>query len=261
MAQSPLKVSTLAWLDRRRLWATTDRKTSLGPDRLLCNPSSLGGQGTRPSVARRVFAPSYPLIFATLSIGLGAVLAITLFVYTTFIVGGLAFAKTLFLIDSALSPEKPKGPAASSLVSDQEGVGASLRLPFLSFSLVGSAGLLEGFATTPTAMPPIQGSKKWATQGPLNKQGPWALPLNKGSRNHPSFRPYLGEWRRLLEQQPLVASSKPTAPALVSKLSGGAKVLSPVAAPLYNRTSAPIKATSNHLHKPYAPYLATSWLF
>lgn len=193
--------------------------------------------------------------------GLGASLVLALFGYVTVVLGGLFIEKALVLVDSILSPERSRGALVRVPGFGQGGVEGPIKFSYLVYSLLGSLDLIPGFAKTPAATPSLQGNKRWAARPLMNKKTPWNLPLGRGGFRIPPFRPYLGDWRRASDQQPLNVGSKPTAMALLKKSRGGTKNLSPITPISYNKARASLKPVTNQTPKGYSPYLSTSWLF
>jgi hypothetical protein len=106
MRNNNMGLATLAWLDRRRLWASANRATSLGAAPVPTLPSTLGGQSSRPGVRYRRFGPHLPHLPVAALFGSGLALALSA-------VGsllGLAPKKLSLLLDRALSPTGPKEP-------------------------------------------------------------------------------------------------------------------------------------------------------
>ena len=149
MSPSHLNLSTLAWLDQRRFWASTDRGPSLGFGKIRTLPTLLVGQSTRPGVVYRAFAPSYWLAFSSALFGLSLGLVVTFLVLLALGLARRGLEEALLRIDAALSPEakgciQPHVGLENLQVSTRQ-----LSFPCLLYSLVGSLDAIEGFDLTP----------------------------------------------------------------------------------------------------------------
>ena len=196
MRSNNIGLATLAWLDRRRLWASANRATSLGAAPVPTLPSALGGQSSRPGVSYRSFSPHLPRLPVAALFGSGLALALS-------VVGpllGLAPQKLSLLLDRALSSTGPKEPQKRPLPEPgSRGLGESgpsLNFARLLYSVVGSLGASPSTPLCPLTGAPRTGS--WEAAGLPPMKGGWALGLS--SPNAAPVRAYLGEWRRLADQ-------------------------------------------------------------
>jgi hypothetical protein len=171
MANKYINVATLTWLDRRQLWATTNRTSSLGINTVSVHPSTLGGQGSRPGVSHRHFSPSLSwFVSATFAI-LGLALASALALFAIRAALCLAFKRLTLVVDKTLAP-RAKGQRRQTAYTyiDLQPLGLSVDFANLVYSLVGS------FDVASSHMPickktPLIGHSSWEIS-------PLSLPLN-----------------------------------------------------------------------------------
>lgn len=264
MTNQYLNVATLTWLDRRQLWATTNRTSSLGVSAVPTHPSMLGGQGSRPSVSHRHFSPALSwftgVIFAIFSLALVSVLAL----FALRASASLAFKELTLSSDRALTPST-KGlcqrPISAWPTHSPQPLSPSADFANLVYSLVGSLDAASSYIPTHKAGPMAAHTRWEASPSALPLNG-WASRLAAQNNNTPSFRSYLGEWRRLLDESP-------QSPALYSA-QGCTQATRSRPAPLNTKPQASVGGSASvggagHSASsgasPYSLYLPASWVF
>jgi hypothetical protein len=147
-------------LDRRRVWATTSRTTALGTSSVSTHPSLVGGQGTRPSVASRHFAPSHTWLSNTLA-ALGLLAA-------GLVAGAWAFACACAFAMGALKQRLDHSLSSHTSLASRPVVGPQLLLggssmdagaAYTLFSVLGGLDVLSAsvpkFVSAPQAPLPL----------------------------------------------------------------------------------------------------------
>lgn len=141
MTSHHINLATLTWLDRRQLWATTNRASSLGTNAVPAYPSMLGGQGSRPSVANRHFAPSLSWFVNAAAAVFGLALASILVFLTVRFALGLAFSRLALSFDKSLAANTEglsKLAPRTAPLCGLEPLSSSANFANLVYSLVGA---------------------------------------------------------------------------------------------------------------------------
>jgi len=261
MKFSPLKLSTLAWIDRRRLWATADRKTALGFSKTPSHPISISGQSTRPTSSPKVFTFSKPLGASVLGLSLAAGYSATSLATAVSSLLALARNNALLLVDDTLNPTR--GPALPTGTSNppQMALRAPLGFSTTVFSLQGLMGLVEGQAPCPWRLPSVSASRSWASRPLSGGPSLWALCISNPKPGLPTFRPYLGEWRRLYDQTLAPTSNNLSASVTLSRSPKGAVAAPTLPNNLPGKPLQTLRANKVVNTKAYLPYLSSPWVF
>lgn len=160
MASRYTNLATLTWLDRRQLWATTNRAAALGVNTVPVHPSMLGGQGSRPSVTHRHFAMSLSWFVYTALAVFGLVLASALALLSVKSAAAYILKKLVLHFDSALATtvkKQNKYPAQPSPIYGLEPANASTNFASLVYSLVGSLDSTSSYVPLCKTKTPVEG--------------------------------------------------------------------------------------------------------
>lgn len=167
----------------------------------------LGGQGSRPSVAYRHFAPSLSwLASAVLAVsGLAVASAVVVFALASAL--GFAFRKLTLAFDRSLGEGAKDLCQHATPLYGLEPLGPSTNFANLVYSLVGSLDSASTYVPAYKARTPITRALGWETTFAAPTLNGWASALLTQNTCAPSFRSYLGEWRRLADQPLLSPAS------------------------------------------------------
>ena len=214
----------------------------------------------------RAFGPSYWLVLSATALGVALGLVTTFFVFLALALTKTTLEKSLIAVDSALAPETGKalGPSAS-LITPQD-LGGQVRFSLLLYSLIGSLDSVQGFGVPQdlnSALPQGQTKPKWAKAELASQMTPWGLVVGSWGAHLPSFRLYLGEWRRLADDHRTPATAPLTGLALSSKVGNKAVRALLFPNPSYGKGLSPLRPTGpvSAKVKGYSSYLASSWVF
>lgn len=163
MTRHPLNLSTLAWLDRKRIWATANRKTSLGPSAIDTTPTTLSGQSSKVNTVLRTFTLPYPWLLSSLGVGLGAGLAVfnplALWAYLA-----AHLKRVVFAFDASFGSQGPElglKPIDMAAPLRGEDLNAPLEFSFLLYSLLGAIDPLQRPSLPVSPTHPLLSCQSW----------------------------------------------------------------------------------------------------
>ena len=126
------------------------------------------------------------------------------------------------------------------------------------YSLLGSMDTVAPFLTAPTFT--LKVPNRWGlfTEPALPTR--WGLGVGKDNLAKPSFRPYLGEWRRLLDQ-PTSAKASGAGAAYLNRTKQNYNPLRPAVRRPAVAPKGGFRPLADAATKPYYVYLTSPWVF